>query len=452
MKSPAKPDVRSKSKSAQSAEKRQGSRPAAAKDSAKLRALKQSFSSFLKLNPGSTILEYVGPPSTYYIFEPWSDRSVAIQIPDDPTALKDALEKLVLPNRLTALYHTDLKTLEVIWTAYRLPDNQVETAKRSFKIDLDGSKHTCTFKKSSDRLLTIAESAVYLRVSDSGFRNLQSFTTFMKLKSEDEERGFRRLGSPVSFFITNVKWSEEKTLNLIRHLNFYLRYYDTASPVVQIQPPTDDTSVTPPTRYREGTFPKDLSGRTLNPTLLEFWLASESEEAATSFLLRYRILEFVTTYYLEAEQRTAVRKVLSSPNIRGSLASAMDNLVALIREERPDNVTRFVRMVRDLVKEDLIWREICLNPDAFSKLTEFDGGFKLPALVANTASMAAFGPQGMENFARSLRKIRNALAHGGEAQSGQIILPTSQNVKRLQPWVNLIGTAAAEVVLYEHLT
>ncbi len=131
----------------------------------------------------------------------------------------------------------------------------------------------------------------------------------------------------------------------------------------------------------------------------------------------------------------------------------MDGLVAIFREENRNNETqRFTKMITDLIDEDLIWREICENSKAFTEKVKFDGGFELNPLVANVASKDCFGPQGMENFARSLRKIRNALAHGGESQTGQVILPTVRNLKRLQPWVHLIAVAAGEVVIYEHLT
>jgi hypothetical protein len=77
------------------------------------------FAPFLNANRLTTIDE-IGPAEGCYITKPWGDASVAIDIPRDAAGLADALNKVVLPRRFSAIWHSDTKDFEVIWTAFKL--------------------------------------------------------------------------------------------------------------------------------------------------------------------------------------------------------------------------------------------------------------------------------------------------------------------------------------------
>jgi len=422
-------------------------------DSAELQEAKRQLATFLKHNPASFV-EEVGKAEKKFrlVRKPWGDISVAFLVGEKDEApdgeLVKTLNKLVLPERLTAIYHRRRKSLEVLWTAYKLGPDDKDIASRKFSFTLAGKTYNCYFGRSTDELLTLAKRSAFLSVSETGFRNLQSFASYIARRDKDPAR----YGEPTSFHIEPVIWNEEQLLNLIRHLNFYLRYYDAKCPYIVVHQPTDDAGVSEKTRYITDKFPTSISSRPLNQTLVSFWIAAFDEDAPTSFLLHYRILEYVSSYYLQTEQRNALRKLLATPDIGSELDATIDALAGIVREEKGNDITRFVRMFEELVDSDKIWKQICSTPDAFTSETVLDGGFELAPLVANTKSKDAFGPKGMENLARAFRQIRNGLAHGGEAQAGRLILPTSRNFKRLQPWVHLIEIAAGEVVLFEHLT
>lgn len=419
-------------------------------ESEQLRAARAALGPFLKLNRHSQIEEGGSKSRFRYVDAPWGDRSIGLLISYDDLAadqpLIDALNNLFLPERLTALYHKDTRTIEVIWTAYKLPAEDSDLVNRRFSFRYQNNEIKCEFSKSTDRLLAIANRAMYVTVSDSGFRNLQSFTSLLR-KSETDTRH----GEPLSFYIKGVDWKEEETLQMIRHLNFYLRYYDLRSPHVLIHPSKDHTVIKEKGRYVEGSFPEVITSRKLDQTLLQFWIAAYDQDVPTRFLLYYRILEYVASYHLQEDQKAAFKRTLSTPHLLNDVDKTIDILSGIIREDARNDLGRFVKTFEELVDTDRIWKEICLNPEAFTKDTALDGGFNMKALVANTKSKDAFGPRGMEALARQLRDIRNGLAHGGQAQGGRLILPTSRNFKKLLPWVHLIATAAGEVVLYEHL-
>ena len=418
-------------------------------ESEALISAKAALAGYLKANPQSTVRELKIKDPVRVVDSPWADASVAFLIPKNPDGLFEALNNVYLPNRLTAIYHLDKKLIEVIWTSYKLEDDDQETAKRKFEFKYMDKSYECYFGKSSDRLLELARYALFVSISDTGFRNLQSFTAYTRSPPGKEKD--QNFGDPTSFFIENIEWKEEKVLELLRHLSFYMRYFDGKSPYIIIHPPASDLVINPKSRFIDGSFPAKIDGRNLSPILLSLSIASYDKDISTNFLLNYRILEYVSSYYLKFEQRSLLERILSSPSVSNDITTVMDKVAGVFREDKTRDAQRFASMVADLVSEDRIWKEISLNPAAFTKEVEFDGGFKLGALVANTKSQDCFGPKGMENFARSIREIRNALSHGGEAQSGRIILPSSENFKKLLPWVHLISTAACEAILYEHL-
>lgn len=422
-------------------------------ESAELQTAKRQLATFLKYNSSASIEEIgKGDKRLRLLRRPWGDASVAFIVAEkdaEPDAeLVKTLNKLLLPERLTAIYHRRRRSLEVLWTAYKLGPDDEEIASREFSFTLAGKTYECRFGKSSEELLVLAKRSAFLSVSETGFRNLQSFASYIARRDKDPAR----YGEPTSFHINGISWKEEEVLDLIRHVNFYLRYYDAKCPYIVVHPPKDETGTSEKMRYVTGKFPTAITSRSLNQTLVSFWIATFDEDVPTSFLLHYRILEYVSSYYLQTEQRGALRKLLATPDIGSELDATIDALAGIVREEKGNEYARFLKMFEELVDSDKIWNQICAFPEAFTSELTLDGGFQLAPVVANTKSKDAFGPKGMENVARAFRNIRNGLAHGGEAQAGRLILPTSGNFRKLLPWVHLIEIAAGEVVLFEHLT
>jgi hypothetical protein len=419
----------------------------------------QDLTQFLARNPDSKIELSEATSKRALVKLPWGDPSVEIVIPlagSEQDKLVDCLNNVILPRRLSALYHVDTRELEVIFTARALSNSMKQIDGRSFDFNFEGDQYNCRFDTSSERLLAIAEEASYPQHSDSAFRNLMSFTEFTNMP-DDVDGEFAefirsRFGRPLSFWVSAIDWDEEKTLSILRHISFYMRYYDSVSPFILIHPADDSMSVNPKERYVHGDFPKSISSRQLNPSLISFYLAAADALPENKFLYCYRIIEFVSSNYLKNDKLVQVKKILSNPALLSSLDSSIDRLVGLIREDKPDNVNRFKAVVNELVRGEVVWPEICGNPDAFTKSVEFDGGFTLPKIVDGVDDITRLGPTVMQAMAGSFRNIRNALAHGGEEQAGRVILPTARNEKLLQPWVHLIVVVAGEVVLHENHT
>jgi hypothetical protein len=391
--------------------------------------------------------------SVIYLFSPWEDESIALIAYDSDGIKKDLfslLERIRLPTELSAIYHIESNKLEIIWTAYKLGEGAEDIRGREFEFEFREKSYKCRFSESSEDLLSLASHAAYMKISETAFRNLQSFSAYKNDKAHEDPQFSERLGTPISFFIENLSDDHEEWFEVVKHLNFYLKFYDNDSPFIVVHD-REESRQHNKIRYIEGSFPKKISSRQLNGTLLALWTAAYTHDVTTRFLLYYRILEYVSGTYLQAKQRQSLLKILSSPTAQTTIDKTLDSVAQIVRQDAMNEFDRFNKLFNDLVDRDRIWQEICAEPEAFTLAAEFDGGLRVEAIVDNTNSIDAFGPNGMTSISTALRKIRHALAHGGEQQVGQLILPTNRNFDMLIPWTHVAMVAAGEVMLYEHL-
>jgi hypothetical protein len=382
--------------------------------------------------------------SEVLIDKPWGDSSLAIMVPHNFGELAIALDNVFLPPQLTAIWHSDKKELEVIYTAYKLPPYAAEVIGRKFKFTYEGVLHTCEFAKSSDRLLTIAKHTLPLTASVSQHRNMNSYANYMQMSEDDRDRYQM---NPISFWIRKIPdWNDDKIIQFVTHLNFYLSYYDALGPNVIIHF-NETFGPTPQTRYRAGKFPNNITARALDENLMSLWGAAQTGDAARRFLYFYRIIEYSSLLYVEENVKGAMRRILAAPNLADDFHGACEKLFVAMSESRMDDVARFNAVVRECVDINHLWREISLNISAFNTETVFDGGFKLGPIVGIGLTADQFAVKGHEIFARAIREIRNALTHGRDLKSSMIILPTRKNFRLLEPWVQTMSIAAGDVVL-----
>ena len=420
--------------------------------SPKLSSARIRYAEFLAANPSSEILvfEHEGE-ERLLISRPWGDRSLALTIPTDDAKLVSSLNALYLPPRYTAIYHTQDRALEVIWTAYKLDGDQSDLIGRSFELRLPDAEYNCDFTDSSDCLLEIARQAIPIEISSTGFRNLQSFGSLLnKEKKESDDDDLDPYGKALSFWVKNVDWDDENVANIVRHINFYLKYYDSKSPVIEIHP-IGDAKIAPKNRYFEDfSFPKEIISPNLDTKLLIMYSSGFNSSAiSTSFLNLYRVIEYVSLDWTYEQAKKELRYIISKPHALHDIDRTSTELMLILREMKAEREQEALpRFLKEVVKPERLWREIEPNQNLFSAATEFEGGLKISPIATEKTTSETFGPAGIEAFARACSKIRNGLAHGRDKVSADSILPTSRNFDLLRPWVNALTACAGEVVLY----
>jgi len=416
--------------------------------SPEIETAKTALKLFLDAHPLSSIGEEERPggEKVLAVQRPWGDRSLVLLIPADIESFAAQLNSVILPARYSGLWHRDLKFFEVLWTAFRPIGNLAEIVGRKFRFKFRGKEYDCEFRRSSERALIFAKAFRPAGPTDTNYRNLWSYDIFV---TREPPELIEHIGEPLSFWIEGIEWDEDNVLALVMHLNFYLSYFDASSPVIALHSPAMTTTTQKPTRYPAEKFPQNVNSKETDSTSLFLWEAARTGDPTQRFLYYYRIIEYSAAVYLDSSARTALRIALALPNALDDLTAVTESVVSAVQRMKMDEYARYETMLKEVVEPKLLWAELNRNMNAFTTEIQFDGGFKVGALLTATRAEADFGIQDVGNFAQRIRDIRNALSHGRDQKTGTTITPTTQNSERLQPWIGPIRLAASQVILYK---
>jgi hypothetical protein len=376
-----------------------------------LEDLQQKLEPFLGANPMSSLstLDLPELAEIHRVEKPWGDPTLAVLLPNkDPEKIIDLLNSLYLPPRLSAVWHTDTKDLEVIWTALPLADDQQEIEGRKFKFQMADVTYDCEFGAASERLVELARFTMPItNPSSTQFRNLPSFTRMAHRRAKNREQTEL---TARSFWVRNVQLDEANAIRLLECLNFYLTYYDSSSPRILIHDIHEP--VKSMTRYREGKFPKKINGRAFDENLMSFWDATRQSNTMLRFIFCYRIIEYAASHYVDAITRAKLAKVVANPSIGENVAEAIAEILSAFDGARADDVPRFNSLIINAVDPQIVWREIENNKEIFCERVVFDGGFTLAPITSKEESKKVFANGGLLKFANAIRLIRNVLVHG----------------------------------------
>jgi len=418
-----------------------------------IKLLKPLLAEFFKNNPKCEF-EYLGNPARFVsIVNPWGDPSVSIRVRGEHDALIAILNSIYLPERFTAIWHLDTKLLEIIFTADPMPPMWTDLPKREFVFMHRGAEYKCGFRGASNELRQVAACALPRRPTRSGYRNLLSFQRYEFAKSGVGDITVQDDAVPLSFWVEGIDWDDDKVVDLVHHLNFYMTYYDNMSPLIIIHTPEDEAAASHEvTRYPFEKFPSRIASRSLDEDLVQFWIASREGDPVRRFIYNYQILEYAATYYIEENVRRSVRISLSAPHALDNIDLVTQQIIDAMGESKIQDPQKLEALLRQIVNPGLIWNEISKKIDLFSKIMHFDGGFEQAAIARSDWDVDHFKVNWCPAFPAAIRSIRNALSHGREQRSGAVILPTVGNFARLQAWVPLVAMAAREVMIYRGVT
>ncbi len=412
------------------------------------KSLENSLKVFFAGNPHCKI-EIQPKPKSFRIIRPWDDRTLAIWLPRDQkkrAKLIRSLNKLTMPPAFSAYYHKKTKTLEVIWTAYKLSTALKPISNRSFQFSLDGVTHQCSFGDASKDVLNVAEYTMpFTSPSETGHRNIQSFFLYLNQQSGSGPSS-SRLDKPRTFRITNVEDDEASMIKVARHLNFFMTYYDNKSPQVLVHTTDLLEDKAARDRYLHGKFPTYIRGRELDTRMLSFWSPQQASTSLMRFLFYYRILEFAASQYVEAKIRSKLKRLVNSPSVVGDDRELLEKIIEAVDAKKQDDIPRLKSLVKETVDTSLLWGVIDQHRDAFCKKTTFEGGYVSDPFLTENCSKEAL-ETGIDKMTDTIRKMRNALSHGKDFESGGVVVPSRKNERLLEPWVLLLEIIAGQVML-----
>jgi hypothetical protein len=398
---------------------------------------------FLEANPLSSIRAEFGGA---FVERPWGDESFRLQVVSSGDAVVAALNEVFLPPRLTALWHRDTHDLEVTYTALPVDSS---LRQRSFTFHYSGQAFDCGFSESSKRLLDIAAAMrPTLPPSRTEYRNLVAFRELTRSRAHLTGSGLPDL-QPVSFWIRNIEWDEEAVLDLARHLNFYMRYFDLHTPQILIhdEHPEEDAA-SRAIQLAIQPFPSAISAHRLDPYLLAVLDSAVSgRDPLTKFLYGYQVLEYAAFYNLQDAVSRQLQRILAAPDTLARPLQAAREVIDVLADDRSAPEDKMNALLKDLVDPAKVWIHFQANLAYFCAENRFDGGFTLPPLLKEGWGRDDFAQAWLPKVTDQLRKLRNALVHSREARQARVVQPTMANYERLEPWIPVVFAIAAEVVL-----
>lgn len=414
-----------------------------------IKKLRNELETFLKNNEFARVEKL---DRDYFILKPWNDESIALALTKkkSPLLIKE-LNNLILPPRFTAIFHLDKMTMEFIYTVLEKDDLCYQ---REFELKLAGKTYNCKFDRATERLLLLSN--LFRRTkseSVTGYRNLLVLRDY----TEDFRRGTVAAVSqleniePVSFHVSGFKsFDEDEIIEVSKHLNFYMQYYDRGCPFILIHSPEvekDDKPVQ--LRFIETTFPRSISSKKQDEFLLDIYLATLQVESRMKFIYYYQILEYAAYYHVDDETRRFMLNIINTPDIHTNSDKAINRLIEVMSSNvRQEDEAKVQKLVKLTCYPDIIWKEIEKDKDYFVIKQDFDGGFVVDELISNDTTLDAFCAMWHPKTIDTIRHIRNALVHGREKKFGKVITPSARNDILINPWTGIIRRLAEQVIIY----
>lgn len=412
----------------------------------KLTELSKKLSPFLEAHPGSRLVER---KDDVVLADPWDDDTIILRFSDDPDELIEDLNHIYLPPRLTAIWHKDTKDLEVIFTAYPLPDS---LKRRKFTFQDEPIRDVeCQFEESSQRLMRLAHASRPVSApTDTSHRNLQSFSTFQHHVREHPDSDLARDGAPISFWIRNIDFDEDAIVALCRKINFYMSYADPKSPLIVVHRTqvADKEHIKDP-YPKVSDFPQIIRGKSLDSYLLGLWESSVgAADPFRRFIYLYQILEYCAFYHVQEGILKVIRRAIQTPDALSRVPELAREVLDAVVDDRLQEAQKLVLCIESCVRPEKLWTAIEPNAESFSKQVHFDGGFSLPALINSDLGYEDFARTWNPKFADSIRKIRNALVHARESRQVGVIAPTQDNYDKLAPWLYPLRITAMDAIVF----
>lgn len=416
--------------------------------------LTERLTTFLNNNPLSK-LTFDENENIHKIELPWGDDSLELIVNEGDSPLVETLNKLLMPERFSGIYHYGSKRLEIAYTVFPPEGERSDISTRKFDFLFEERLIKCEFSDSSEDLLQLARHARPVgSFGSTQYRNLQSYTAFVYLhdpdyEAEDELKNAYKDARPISFWIDVGDWEDDYILDLVTHLNFYMNYFDRQTPLIIVHHPTSDRqSKIKVKRFTIDKFPESIQGRRIKKNLISLWHATNTGDQARRFLYAYQILEFASYYVIEEDVAKSIAKLLCLPHAMSMKEEITAKILDVMSETKLSEPQKLEHLLRRVVDPRSVWKAIEPNREFFCETILFEGGYKIDALLHKNSTEDDFVSAWPTKFASILRNTRNALSHGREQRSTSVIVPTVSNMDLLRPWIPAILSVAEEVLLF----
>lgn len=387
----------------------------------------------------------------------WTDNTFMLRYSRDTDF--SLLSDIELPNELSAIFHKTTQTLELIFAP--LIEKQHPLNRKTIFF-YKGIEFKTEFKEPTPQLVFIAKGFKELDVpEESYYRNLRQFRDYYRDDQQTSQmKVYFQDKKPICFFITgDFKKIKNEFIPFCKHLNIYLRFFDRKAPVISIinmEPKIEEYIV--PCKTNDEMHPETIATNEIDQVALDLLsIADETGNPRLKYLFHYQVLEYFAYYYLDEELKRKFSNLLKSPDILHNYSNYSKIIIEELKDytNNTSDKQKLTKLISDYLTVDDIQNEIKCNIKYFLNDIEFDGHFKLPALINDEKIFDKIYSGAKETkdkkkekerlkqevinaISDRIERIRNVLVHIRESRENKVIYPTKNNNKKLQPYLFLI--------------
>ena len=396
-----------------------------------------------QLKKNNSIIEIKEETEHVNIEKAWNDESFMIRLPrnTDFSSLKD----IELPTELAAIFHKSQQTLEFIFAPIGDDPNYLE---RKTTFYYKGLEFKAEFKEPTETLVILAKGFKEIEFpSESGYRNLRQFRDFYEVDQQNEQmEAYFKDKKPICYFISgDFKKIKNEFVQFCKHLNVYIKFFDRKAPFINIidAEPVITDEYTIPCKTSESNYPQIISTQQIDPVALDLLhIALETGNIKLKYLFYYQILEYFAYYFLDEELKRKISNLIKNPDLLQNYSSYSKIIIEELKDytNNTSDKQKLTKLISDYLIIDDIKVEIVNNLSYFSKDLEFDGNFKLPALITDDKIFDKLLPEGkdtkekkkekerlkqdlLNQISDRIEKIRNVLVHIRESRENKVIYP-----------------------------
>lgn len=165
------------------------------------------------------------------------------------------------------------------------------------------------------------------------------------------------------------------------------------------------------------------------------------------YIFYYQVLEYCSYYYLNEDLKRKLNNVVKNPDIINNSDYYSKILVEEFKNyfKANDDRQKLEKLIKGYCSYSDIKNEIIANAEYFSKDLEFEGGFKLDALINSEKEAKNPHKDILKSIVERVDKIRNVLVHIRESRENKVILPTKKNNHLLIPYLFLVRRLAETI-------
>jgi len=379
----------------------------------------------------------------------WGDDTFMIRLKKSES--DTSLDEVKFPYELSAVFHTTNNLLEFI----------MQPASESYFDDFanftfyySGKEYKCEFSEPTPQLFTLANGFRELSESSStDYRNLREFRDFLRKEELPKyvQKYFENR-KPISFKIQGEFEGEDLDYKLFaKHFNFYVTYYNRSSPKIIVHEQKHEIETYEiPCLTNESEFPSALTFNPIDPVLLDmFEISRETKNVRLKYLFYFQILEYCSFYYLNDDLTKKLRDIIRRPDLLHNPNEYTKLIVDQFKEnfKHNDDSMKLEKTIDDFCSFDDIRIELKKNLQFFTQPLEFDGGFKLDAILNDETCIDKPPKQIMRTVKNNIERIRNTLVHLRESRENKVILPTEKNNNMIIPYLFVVRRLAEKVAI-----